>query len=87
MSFTKAQARYDAQLPPEDPEEHSYSGDVVVGDTLFTYWYGKIILVTIDEEGTTIPYTEWKGPDSLVVEADVKASEQWSAELEGKDGY
>jgi hypothetical protein len=87
MSFTRAQAAYDAMLPEEDSEEHSYSGDVVVGDTLFTYWYGQIVSVMIDDEGTTVPYAEWKGPDSLVAEADIKASELWSAELGDQDDY
>jgi hypothetical protein len=82
MSFTSAQQHYDAMLPEEDPEEHEYSGDIVVGDTLFTYWYGQIVSVMIDDEGTTVPYAEWKGPDSLVAEADVEATELWNAELE-----
>jgi hypothetical protein len=82
MSFTRAQAAYDAQLPPEDPGEHSYSGDVVVGDTLFTYWYGQIVSVMIDEDGTEVPYAQWKGSKSLVEEADIKAAELWNAELE-----
>lgn len=87
MSFTRAQAAYDAQLPEEDPEEHSYSGDVVVGDTLFTYWHGQIVSVMIDEEGTTIPYAQWQGSDELVREADAEAAELWSAELGNQDDY
>lgn len=87
MSFTRAQAAYDAMLPEEDSEEHSYSGDIVVGDTLFTYWYGQIVSVMIDDEGTTVPYAEWKGPDSLVAEADVEATELWNAELGDQDDY
>jgi hypothetical protein len=87
MSFTRAQAAYDAMLPEEDPEEHEYSGDVVVGDTLFTYLHGRIVSVMIDDEGTTVPYAEWKGPDSLVAEADVEAAELWSAELGDQDDY
>ena len=87
MSFTKAQESYDAQLPPEGDEGHAYSGDVVVGDTLFTYWYGQIVSVMIDEEGTTVPYAQWQGSESLVEEADIKASELWSAELGDQDDY
>lgn len=87
MSFIKAQERYDAMLPPEGEEEHAYSGDVVVGDTLFTYWYGQIVSVMIDENGTTVPYAQWQGSESLVEEADIKASELWSAELGDQDDY
>ena len=82
MSFTKAQERYDAQLPPEDPEEHEYSGDVVVGDTLFTFLRGQIVSVMIDDEGTTVPYAQWHGSDELVQEADTEAAELWNAQLE-----
>jgi hypothetical protein len=87
MSFTRAQAAYDAQLPPEDPGEHSYSGDVVVGDTLFTYWYGQIVSVMIDEDGTEVPYAQWQGSKSLVEEADIKAAELWNAEVGDQDDY
>ena len=82
MSFTRAQAAYDAMLPPDDPEEHEYSGDIVVGDTLFTYLHGQIVTVMIDEDGTEVPYSEWQGSDELVKEADTEAAELWSAELE-----
>ena len=87
MSFTRAQAAYDAQLPEEDPEEHEYSGDVVVGDTLFTYLHGRIVSVMIDEDGTEVPYAKWQGSDELVREADVEAAEQWNAELGDQDDY
>jgi hypothetical protein len=82
MSFTKAQESYDAMLPPEGEEEHSYSGDVVVGDTLFTYLHGQIVTVMIDEDGTEVPYAQWQGSEDLVREADVEAAELWNAELE-----
>ena len=82
MSFIRAQAAYDAQLPPEDPEEHEYSGDIVVGDTLFTYLHGQIVTVMIDEDGTEVPYAQWQGSEDLVREADVEAAELWNAELE-----
>jgi hypothetical protein len=82
MSFTSAQQHYDAMLPEEDPEEHSYSGDIVVGDTLFTYLHGRIVSVMIDEDGTEVPYAKWQGSDELVREADVEATELWNAELE-----
>jgi hypothetical protein len=87
MSFTRAQAAYDAMLPEEDPEEHSYSGDIVVGDTLFTYLNGRIVSVMIDEDGTEVPYAKWHGSDELVREADVEAAELWSAELGDQDDY
>lgn len=82
MSFIRAQAAYDAMLPPDDPEEHEYSGDIVVGDTLFTYLHGQIVTVMIDEDGTTVPYAQWQGSDELVREADFEAAELWNAELE-----
>jgi hypothetical protein len=87
MSFTRAQAAYDAMLPQEDPEEHSYSGDIVVGDTLFTYLHGRIVSVMIDEDGTEVPYAKWQGSDELVREADVEATELWNAELGDQDDY
>lgn len=82
MSFTRAQAAYDAQLPEEGPEEHEYSGDVVVGDTLFTFLRGQIVSVMIDDEGTTVPYAQWQGSEALVKEADIEAAELWNAQLE-----
>jgi len=82
MSFTKAQQHYDAMLPPDDPEEHSYSGDIIVGETLFTYLHGQIVSVMIDEDGTEVPYSEWQGSEDLVREADVEAAELWDAQLE-----
>ena len=36
----------------------------------------------IDEDGTEVPYAQWKGSKSLVEEADIKAAELWNAELE-----
>ena len=56
MSFTKAQERYDAQLPPEDPEEHEYSGDVVVGDTLFTFCINEAGVAGEGETATGVLY-------------------------------
>jgi hypothetical protein len=35
-----------------------------------------------DEDGTEVPYAQWKGCDKLVAKADAEASELWDAELE-----
>jgi hypothetical protein len=87
MTLQSAQARYDNMLPPEYPEGHEYTGEVYVEDesgepTLFTFYDGKIVTVMIDEDGTEVPYAQWKGCDKLVAKADAEASELWNAELE-----
>lgn len=87
MSFTSAQQHYDNMLPPEYPEDHSYTGEVYVEDetgepTLFIFQDGQIVAVTIDEDGTEVPYAQWNGCDKLITKADKEASELWNAELE-----
>jgi ribosomal protein L21E len=76
MSLQSAQIAYDLQLPQEYPEQR-HTGDVVVGETLFTYNYGKIVSVMIDEDGTEVPYSEWNGAATLVEEADAIAYDLW----------
>jgi hypothetical protein len=87
MTLQAAQQHYDNMLPPEYPEDHSYTGEVVVEDengepTLFTFQDGQIVTVMIDEDGTEVPYAQWNGCEKLVVKADEEASELWNAELE-----
>jgi len=87
MSFKALQERYDNMLPPEYPEDHGYTGEVVVDDdngepTLFEFEDGKIAAVSIDEDGAMIPYAQWNGCDKLVSKADAEASELWNAEFE-----
>ena len=86
MTIKAAQQHYDNMLP-EYPEDHSYTGEVVVDDdngepTLFTFEDGQIVTVMIDEDGTEVPYAQWNGCDKLVSKADAEASELWNAELE-----
>lgn len=87
MTLQAAQTRYDNMLPPEYPEDHSYTGEVYVEDecgepTLFTFQDGQIVTVMIDEDGTEVAYAQWNGCDKLVSKADAEASELWNAELE-----
>ena len=87
MTLQSAQTRYDNMLPPEYPEGHEYTGELYVEDetgepTLFEFKDGKIVKVMIDENGTEVPYAQWKGCDKLVAKADAEAFELWDAELE-----
>lgn len=87
MTLQSAQQHYDNMLPPEYPEDHEYTGEVVVDDdngepTLFEFEDGKIVAVSIDEDGAMIPYAQWNGCDTLRAKADAEASELWNAELE-----
>jgi hypothetical protein len=87
MSLQAAQQHYNNMQPEESPEEHGYTGEVVVEDesgepTLFEFEDGKIVAVSIDEDGAMIPYAQWNGCEKLVAKADVEASELWNAELE-----
>jgi hypothetical protein len=87
MTLQSAQQHYDNMLPPEYPEDHSYTGEVYVEDesgepTLFTFQDGQIVTVMIDEDGTEVPYAQWNGCEKLVSKADAEASELWDAELE-----
>lgn len=87
MILRAEQERYDNMLPAEYPEDNSYTGEVVVDDdngepTLFEFEDGKIVAVSIDEDGTMIPYAKWNGCDKLAEKADAQASELWDAELE-----
>jgi hypothetical protein len=87
MTLRSAQQHYDSMLPPEYPEDHSYTGEVYVEDdsgepALFTFYDGQIVTVMSDEDGTEVPYAQWKGCDNLVAKADADASELWNAELE-----
>ena len=84
MSLSAAQERYDNMQPPESEPEHSYTGDVVLDDengepTLFVFRCGAILAVSIDENGTIIPYSQWNGSDDLAAKADAEAAELWSA--------
>jgi hypothetical protein len=61
-----------------------YTGDVVLDDengepTMFSFYFGKIVAVSIDENGTMIPYAQWNGSDDLAAKADAEAAEMWSA--------
>lgn len=87
MTLKSAQQHYDNMIPPEYPEEHGYTGEVVVNDdngepTLFAFEDGKIVAVSIDEDGGMIAYSQWNGCDTLRAKADEEASELWNAELE-----
>jgi hypothetical protein len=87
MTLRSAQQHYDSMLPPEYPEGHEYTGEIVVDDdngepTLFEFEDGKIVAVSIDEDATMIPYAKWKGCDKLLAKADAEAFELWDAELE-----
>lgn len=84
MTLRAAQQKYDNMLPPEMPEGHCYTGEIVVEDdngepTLFEFFWGQIRAVSIDEDGTMIPYAQWNGCDKLAEKADAEASEIWSA--------
>jgi hypothetical protein len=84
MSLAAAQKRYDNMQPEEMPEGHCYTGDVVLDDengepTMFSFYFGKIVAVSIDENGTMIPYAQWDGSDELAAKADAEAAEIWSA--------
>jgi hypothetical protein len=86
MSLAAAQERYDNQLPEEMPEGHNYTGDVVLDDengepTMFSFYFGKIVAVSIDENGTTVPYAQWNGSDNLAEKADAEAAEMWEAQI------
>jgi hypothetical protein len=87
MTFQAAQQRYDNMLPPEYPEGHGYTGEIVVDDdngepTLFEFFMGRIHAVSIDEDATMVSYAKWNGCDKLVAKADAEASELWNAQLE-----
>jgi hypothetical protein len=87
MSLQAAQQHYDNMQPEEYPEEHGYTGEVVVEDesgepTLFEFEGGKIVSVSIDDDGTMIAYAQWNGCDTLRAKADAEASELWNAILE-----
>ena len=84
MTFQAAQQRYDNMLPDEAPEDHCYTGDVVLDDesgepTLFSFYRGQIVAVSIDENGTMAPYAQWNGSEDLAAKADAEAAEIWSA--------
>jgi hypothetical protein len=85
MTLAAAQERYDNALPEESPEDHRFTGYVVVeddngDDTLFTFEDGKIVTVMIDEDGTEVPYAQWHGCEKLVTKADAEAFEIWESE-------
>lgn len=84
MSLAAAQERYDNMQPEEMPEGHCYTGDVVLDNengepTLFVFHFGAILAVSIDENGTIIPYSQWNGSDDLAAKAYAEAAEIWSA--------
>ena len=84
MTLKAAQERYDNMLPENPDGHHLYTGDVVLDDengepTLFVFHCGAILAVSIDEDGTMIPYSQWNGSDDLAARADAEAAELWGA--------
>jgi hypothetical protein len=91
MSLAAAQERYDNQLPDYEPD-HSFTGDVVIADDngddiLFTFEDGYIATVSIDENGTTIPYSQWHGCEKLVAKAEEEASVSYFSSQEERSYY
>lgn len=87
MTLRSAQERYDNMQPPESEPKHSFTGDVVIDDTLFKFEDGYIIEVSTDEDGTMIPYTQWNGSDELVAKADEEAQTSWLSSQEERSYY
>jgi hypothetical protein len=87
MTLAAAQERYDNMQPPESEPEHSFTGDVVIDDTLFKFEDGYIIEVSTDEDGTMIPYDQWTGSEELVAKADEEAQASWLSSQEERSYY